>query len=116
MRPIISRAAVCVVPLRIGSGTRFKILEAAAMGRAVVSTTVGAEGLEFEDGKEIIIADEPGQFASSVAGLLRNRGQRQQMGTAAHLKARSHYSLPVLQAAVRTALERLPVAAAAVTR
>ena len=53
IRPIIARAAVSVIPLRIGSGTRVKILESAAMGKAMVSTTLGAEGLDFVNGKEI---------------------------------------------------------------
>ncbi len=53
LRPVVAQAAVCVVPLRIGSGTRLKILEAGAMGKAMVSTTVGAEGLDFVPGREI---------------------------------------------------------------
>ena len=53
------------MPLRIGSGTRLKILEALGMGKAVVSTTVGAEGLALQDGEEIMIADEPNHFADA---------------------------------------------------
>jgi glycosyltransferase involved in cell wall biosynthesis len=101
--------------LRIGSGTRFKILEAAAMGKAVVSTTLGAEGLDFEAGREILISDQPGRFASDVATLLNDQKQRQRMGAAARLKAASQYSFPVLRAAVRESLKCLPIAMA-VTR
>lgn len=70
MRPEMARASVCVVPLRIGSGTRLKILEAAAMGKAIVSTSLGAEGLAFRHNEEIVLADDPTNFAREVANLL----------------------------------------------
>src|SRR4030095_11935398 len=62
IRPYLARAAVCIVPLRVGSGTRLKIFEAMAMGKAVVSTTIGAEGLPVTPGHDIVIADEPAEF------------------------------------------------------
>ena len=61
VKPHIARATVYVVPLRIGGGTRLKILEALAMGKAVVSTSIGAEGLNLTVGDEIMIADEANQ-------------------------------------------------------
>ena len=66
----LAEASVCVVPLRSGSGTRFKILEAWAAGRPVVSTSLGAEGLGARDGEHLRIADHPEAFADAVAGLL----------------------------------------------
>ena len=63
IRPYIDEAAVMVVPIRIGSGTRLKILDAMAMGKAIVSTSVGCEGLNVNDGKDIVIADDPEDFA-----------------------------------------------------
>ncbi len=81
IKPYFAEATVFVVPLRIGSGTRLKILEALAMGKAVVSTTVGAEGLALRDGTEILIADEPDAFANAVTRLLTNRALRQKIGT-----------------------------------
>ena len=83
MRVEIAKAAVCVVPLRIGSGTRLKILEAAAMAKPIVSTRVGAEGLDFVDGEEIILADEPKLFARAVADLLAEPARRKMLGEAA---------------------------------
>ena len=80
IKPYFARATVFVVPLRIGSGTRLKILEALAMGKAVVSTTVGAEGLGLVDGKEILIADEPKAFAESVLRLLTDASLCREMG------------------------------------
>ena len=91
MRPYLERASIVVVPLRIGSGTRIKILEAAAAGKAVVSTSVGAEGLCFEDQVEIVIADKPEIFAQEVIGLLRNRERRNSIGEAARAKVVGHY-------------------------
>jgi polysaccharide biosynthesis protein PslH len=104
MRPLIQRAAVCVVPLRIGSGTRFKILEAAAMGKPAVSTRIGAEGLGFVNGSEIILADEPRAFAQAVATLLANPSRRHAMGLASRRRVEADYSLPVLRRAIRDTL------------
>jgi polysaccharide biosynthesis protein PslH len=80
IQPYISRATVYVVPLRIGSGTRLKILEALAMGKAVVSTTVGAEGLNLSDGEEIFLADEPTKFGDVVLRLIGDEPMRRQLG------------------------------------
>jgi glycosyltransferase involved in cell wall biosynthesis len=70
VRPYVDRAAVYVAPLRIGGGSRLKILEALAMGRAVVSTTVGAEGLDVIHDHHVLLADDPCAFAASVLQLL----------------------------------------------
>ena len=77
VRPHVRRGAVYVVPLRIGGGTRLKIFEAMAMGKAVVSTTVGAEGLPVTPGSDVEIADDPGQFARTVVRLIRDMPARQ---------------------------------------
>jgi glycosyltransferase involved in cell wall biosynthesis len=97
----IAKAAVSVVPLRIGSGTRLKILEAAAMGRPIVSTTLGAEGLEFIDGSEVLIADQPQAFAEAVAGLLNDAARRRSLGSAARRRVEQQYSMPVLRESLR---------------
>ena len=78
----IAKARVVVVPLLSGSGTRFKILEAWAAERAVVSTTIGAEGLEARDGEQLLIADDPMQFARAVQGLLDDAGRGRKLGEA----------------------------------
>ena len=107
MRAEIAKASVCVVPLRIGSGTRLKILEAAAMAKPIVSTRVGAEGLDFVDGEEIVLADEPVAFAHAVAALLTDPARRQRLGESARRRVELQYGLPALRAALRTALEKL---------
>ncbi len=68
----LRESAVVVVPLRVGSGTRLKIYEAMAAGKAVVSTSVGAEGLDVHHEQDILLADDPGAFAESVIMLLEN--------------------------------------------
>ena len=83
VRPHIAPGSVYVVPLRIGGGTRLKIFEAMSMAKAVVSTTVGAEGLPVTSGRDIEIADEPARFAHSVVHLMRDPGARRAIETAA---------------------------------
>jgi glycosyltransferase involved in cell wall biosynthesis len=76
IRPYIDEAAVMVVPIRIGSGTRLKILDAMAMGKAVVSTSVGCEGINVTHGKNIMVADHPEDFANKTIELLKNPDMR----------------------------------------
>jgi len=71
------------VPLRIGGGTRLKIFEAMAMGKAVVSTTIGAEGLPVTSGHDVMIADDPERFAQAVVHLMRDVQARQNLESAA---------------------------------
>lgn len=91
----LREAAVVVVPLRIGGGTRIKIYEAMATGKAVVSTTVGAEGLDVHHGKDIVLSDEPKEFAESVARLMQDEQARSQVGKAAASLA-AKYGWPVI--------------------
>jgi polysaccharide biosynthesis protein PslH len=82
IRPYLNKAPVYIVPLRSGSGTRIKIFEAMAMGKAVVSTTIGAEGLPVTHGQNILIADDPREFASWVVRILRDRELAARLGRA----------------------------------
>jgi glycosyltransferase involved in cell wall biosynthesis len=86
--PYLHEAAVVVVPLRAGGGTRLKILEAFAAGCAVVSTKVGAEGLPVVDGGDILLRDAPAEFARAVVELLEDSDQRQRLAAAARAKAK----------------------------
>ena len=79
----LRKAAVVVVPLRVGGGTRLKIYEAMAMGRAVVSTSVGAEGLDVCDGKDIVLADDPSSFSEAVVTMLEDISSRRRYERAA---------------------------------
>jgi glycosyltransferase involved in cell wall biosynthesis len=100
----LAAATVCVVPLRTGSGTRLKIIEAAAMEKAMVSTSLGAEGLEFAAPAEIMLADTAEAFAQATAALLDAPERRAQMGRKARVRASELYSIAALQKALRSAL------------
>jgi polysaccharide biosynthesis protein PslH len=116
MLPEFARAAVFVVPLRIASGTRIKILEAAAMARPIVSTRVGAEGLDFVDGEEIVLADDPTDFTRAAADLLTDPERRRRMGQAARRRVEAQYSMRVLRGSLRETLENLGLSGAAQTQ
>jgi sugar transferase (PEP-CTERM/EpsH1 system associated) len=91
VRPYIAGAGVCAIPLRIGGGTRLKVLEAMAMGKAIVSTSLGCEGFGLVPDQELVIADEPAEFAAAVLALLRNPERRERLGLAARRFADSRY-------------------------
>jgi len=92
LRPYLSRAAAVVVPLRLGSGTRLKILESWAMARPVVSTSLGAEGLESVAGKHLLIADDPAEFAAAVVRILNEPELATSLGAAGRALVSESYS------------------------
>jgi polysaccharide biosynthesis protein PslH len=92
LRPYLSRAAVVVVPLRLGSGTRLKILESWAMARPVVSTSLGAEGLESVAGQHLLIADDPAEFAAAVLRILNEPELSRRLGAAGRALVSESYS------------------------
>ncbi|MBI2842832.1 MAG: glycosyltransferase [Armatimonadetes bacterium] len=96
IRPYLSRAAVVIVPLLSGGGTRLKILEALSMGKAVVSTSMGAEGLEVEHSRHILIADDPATFADQVVSMLNTPESAAALGAAGRELARSRYDWEIL--------------------
>jgi len=91
VRPYIEKAAAYVVPLRIGGGTRLKIFEAMAMEKAVVSTTIGAEGLPLEHGVELLLADEPQAFADAVVKVLTDASYAAELGRRAAANVRQNH-------------------------
>jgi glycosyltransferase involved in cell wall biosynthesis len=94
VRPYLEDARVVVVPLRAGSGTRIKILEAFAAARPVISTTIGAEGIDARPGKEIVIADVPVSFAEQVVRLLDDADAADRLGRAGRALVEHRYSWP----------------------
>lgn len=80
IRPYVNAAAAYIVPLRIGGGTRLKILDALAMSKAIISTSVGCEGLAVEHGQTILVADTPDAFAQTIVQVLRNPDMAQEIG------------------------------------
>jgi glycosyltransferase involved in cell wall biosynthesis len=104
-RPYIADAAVYVVPLRMGGGTRFKVLEALAMGKPVVSTTLGAEGFPVTHGQELLLADKPEDFAQSVILLLNAPEKRESLGQAGRVFVETQYDWRVIVPLVEATYE-----------
>jgi len=92
VHPYLAASAVAIAPLHVGSGTRLKILEAFAMRKAVVSTSVGCEGLSVLPGKQLLVADHPEEFAQSVITLLNNPEMRTALGNAGRALVETKYS------------------------
>jgi len=105
VRPYLAQRAVCIVPLRIGGGTRLKIFEAMSMGKVVVSTSIGAEGLPVKNGEHLLLADDPASFAESTLRLLGNDSQRTQIGQAARHLVEENYSWATVSKGFDQALE-----------
>lgn len=91
VRPYMENAAAYIVPLRIGGGTRLKIFEAMAMEKAVVSTSVGAEGLPLTSGVELLLADEPSTFADAVVRVLTDDTYASELGRRAAVVVRENF-------------------------
>jgi glycosyltransferase involved in cell wall biosynthesis len=91
LAPLYEQAAVFVNPMRGGGGTRLKMLGAMAAGKAVVSTTIGAEGLAVTPGRDVIVADTPEAFAAAIRDLLRDRARAERLGQAARALVDARY-------------------------
>lgn len=92
LRPHLAGATAVVVPLRLGGGTRLKILEAMAMGKAIVSTTLGAEGIEAVPGRDLLVEDEPAAFADAVSRLFAEPSLAARIGKSARRLAVERYA------------------------
>jgi glycosyltransferase involved in cell wall biosynthesis len=107
MRPELARARCCIVPLRIGGGTRLKILDAWAMGKAVVSTSIGCEGLDAVDGENILIRDTPDGMARAVLEVLRDAKLRSHLERNGRRVAADSYSWNSVGETIRSAYRKL---------
>ena len=92
VKPYLARASLCVIPIHLGGGTKFKILEAMAMELPIVSTSAGANGVDVVDGEHLYLADDPLIFASRIVELLRNQELAQSMGVRARSLVKEKYS------------------------
>jgi len=102
LRPYLAESSCCVVPLRVGGGTRLKILDAWAMGKAVVSTSIGCEGLEAVDGTNILIRDQPKAFADAVVRVLQDSELRSRLEMNARGTAQEFYDWTVVGQSMRS--------------
>lgn len=96
VRPYLARAAVVVVPLRMGSGTRLKVLEGLAMGKAVVSTTLGCEGVDVRPGRDVLVADDSESFARAVVELMEDGERRASLGEEGRRLVERSYTWPAV--------------------
>ena len=96
IRPYVAKAAIYVVPLRVGGGTRLKVLDALAQGKAIVSTSVGCEGIEVTNDENIYISDDDAEFGEHVVELLNNPQRRSELGREARKLAENRYGWSIL--------------------
>lgn len=101
IRPYVGAAACYIAPLRVGGGTRLKLLDAWAMGKAIVSTSIGAEGLGARHGEDMMIADSAPEFAAAVTEVLQDPDLRRRLGSAARRTAMERFSWDVIGAKMR---------------
>ncbi|MDW8326829.1 MAG: glycosyltransferase [Anaerolineales bacterium] len=101
VRPYIAGASVYIAPLRLGGGTRFKLLEAMALQTPIVSTTLGAEGFAVADGRELLLADSPDDFAGAVLRLLTDLELRTKLAEAGLACVRRNYDWSVIVPALK---------------
>jgi sugar transferase (PEP-CTERM/EpsH1 system associated) len=106
VRPYIAAAEVYVVPLLTGGGTRLKVLEAMAMGKALVSTTLGCEGIPAVSGRDLVVADSAADLATQVLALLGNAARREQLGRAARAFVEQHFDWQTVTAPLEEVYER----------
>ncbi len=105
--PYYQRCSACVIPLRAGGGTRLKILEAMAYGRPIVSTSIGCEGIAVEDGKHILIADDPQSFADRTVALLSDDQLQQKLIQNARRLIEQTYDWDIIAQRAVAAYEKL---------
>jgi len=101
VRPYLAAAACFIAPLRVGGGTRLKLLDAWAMGKAIVSTSIGAEGLDARHNVDILLADTEAAFAEAIASVLGDAGLRDRLGRAGRRTAEERFSWSVIARQVR---------------
>lgn len=106
MRPYLWGAKISIVPIRIGGGTRLKIYECMAAGVPVVSTTVGAEGLRYKDGEDIVLADDAGRFAAACVRLLTEDAARRDLARNALDHAQRNFSWEAVSREFEAILDR----------
>ncbi len=108
VRPLVQRAAVFVAPIRSGSGTKIKVLNAMAQAKPVVATTVAAEGIDVTDGMNILLADTPTDFAKRIIFLLNNKDASERIGDNARSLIESRYSWDVISKTIFSIYQELP--------
>jgi glycosyltransferase involved in cell wall biosynthesis len=110
VRPLVAAASISLVPIRVGGGTRLKILEAMALHTPVVATTKGAEGLDVQHGDHLLIADTPESFAQAVLRLLGDPALRQKLADNGYQLVRERYDWAAVMPTFLNLIERVAYA------
>jgi glycosyltransferase involved in cell wall biosynthesis len=113
IRPYLKQASVVSVPIRMGGGTRLKVVEGLAMGKAMVSTRLGCEGIAVRGGEHLLIADDAPAFASSVLHLFENPALRSQLGSRGRALVEREYSWSLAGERVHSLYESIATSASA---
>jgi polysaccharide biosynthesis protein PslH len=103
LRPSLAAASCVVAPLRVGGGTRLKILDAWAMGKAVVSTSTGCEGLDARDGENLLVRDDPVAFADAILEVLSDQAMRIRLGDSGRQTVIARYAWGKIGDTIRAA-------------
>jgi glycosyltransferase involved in cell wall biosynthesis len=106
VRPYLHSASICVCPIRVGGGTRLKVLDGLAMARPLVATSVAVEGLEMVDGKHYLRAETPSEFVAQIRRLEADAELRQRIGTAGRCLVVDRYDWRVIGRKLDALLER----------
>jgi len=109
VRPYVAKASVYIVPLRVGGGTRLKVVDALSQGKAIVSTSIGCEGINVTPGKNIVIADDPQTFAREVIAIFDDDNKRDSLGVAARELAEKQYSWEKMGKDLQSAYEEIVI-------
>jgi glycosyltransferase involved in cell wall biosynthesis len=92
LRPFLARTAVVAVPIRMGGGTRLKVVEGLSMAKAIVSTSLGCEGVDVRSDEHLLVADAPADFAEAIVRLFGDRSLAKRLGQAGRLRMAQEYS------------------------
>ena len=107
VRPYVADASVYVVPLRVGGGTRLKVLDAMAQGKAIVSTSIGCEGIDVDPGRDLLVADDAADFARRVIELLNDSQARRRLGNEARRTVEARYQWSAIATVLARAYEEV---------
>jgi glycosyltransferase involved in cell wall biosynthesis len=107
VRPYLASAAAVVAPIRMGGGTRLKVLEALSMAKPLVATSLACEGLDVEHGRHLLVADNPAPFAEAVIRVLEDRPLASQLGKAGRLQMESRYGWEAVTAQLEQLHDRV---------
>ena len=110
VRPYVHKAAVFVVPLRVGSGTRLKVLEGLSMGKPMVSTALGCEGIDVTDGEHLLVADQAAPFADAVLALMDDPARSRRLAEGGRALMLAQYRWETAGAALEAFYDRLVAA------